>query len=46
VVCGFTEGKGSRENGARIGTPDDRNFETEGEAIELGLRERSQDETP
>ncbi len=26
------------ENGARIGTPDDRNFETEGEAIELGLR--------
>jgi hypothetical protein len=26
------------ENGARIGTPDDRNFETEGEAIESGLR--------
>jgi hypothetical protein len=25
-------------NGARIGTPDDRNFETEGEAIESGLR--------
>jgi len=26
------------ENGARIGTPDNRNFETEGEAIESGLR--------
>jgi hypothetical protein len=26
------------ENGARIGTPDDRNFETEGEAIESGFR--------
>ena len=26
------------ENGARIGMPDDRNFETEGEAIESGLR--------
>jgi hypothetical protein len=25
-------------NGARIGTPEDRNFETEGEAIESGLR--------
>jgi hypothetical protein len=26
------------ENGARIGTPDDRNFETEGKAIESGLK--------
>jgi hypothetical protein len=26
------------ENGARIGTPDERTFETEGEAIESGLR--------
>lgn len=26
------------ENGARIGTPDDRSFETEGEAIESGFR--------
>jgi hypothetical protein len=26
------------ENGARITMPDDRNFETEGEAIESGLR--------
>jgi hypothetical protein len=26
------------ENGARIGTPDDRNFETEAEAIESGLK--------
>jgi hypothetical protein len=26
------------ENGARITIPDDRNFETEGEAIESGLR--------
>jgi hypothetical protein len=26
------------ENGARIGTHDDRTFETEGEAIESGLR--------
>jgi hypothetical protein len=26
------------ENGTRIGTPDDRTFETEGEAIESGLK--------
>jgi hypothetical protein len=26
------------ENSARIGTPDDRNFETEGKAIESGLK--------
>jgi hypothetical protein len=26
------------ENGARIGMPEDRNFETEGEAIESGFR--------
>src|SRR5258707_1215487 len=26
------------KKGVRIGTPDDRNFETEGEAIESGLR--------
>jgi hypothetical protein len=26
------------ENGARIGMPDDRNFETEGEALESGLK--------
>jgi hypothetical protein len=26
------------EHGTRIGTPDDRNFESEGEAIESGLR--------
>jgi hypothetical protein len=26
------------ENGARIKVPDDRNFETEGEAIDTGLR--------
>jgi hypothetical protein len=26
------------ENGARIGIPEERNFETEGEAIESGLR--------